>query len=161
MSAGESSATSGASTGSGEHDATSPRSPSSPHAGRRRRAVAFSYSRVRDSGMRRGANKHSSSSPTASGGSADVSGAVVNGTNGHHSTHSLSEDGTCSTANTSSSVESGGGGGAGSSGEREGSREEGEGLDGGAVIGYEFVEGIPTGCCCGLCGKVSTKSQYL
>lgn len=141
------------STGGTEPGSLSPISPSSPHLpdGRRRRTAAFSYSRVQETKLasRRRANKHSTSSLAASGSSGDVPVAVLNGTNGHLSHSSLSEDGSSSPGNTSSSVESGA---ATENGERRG---EGDELDaGGGVMDYEFVEEIPSECRCGLCGKV-------
>ena len=133
-------------------DSTSPLSPSSSlpdgRFHRRRRAAAFSYSRVRDArpAATRLAKNASASSPVSSGGSAEVPAAVVNGTNGHL-THSSSEDGTTSTSNTNTSSS------VGSEAAESEERRGGEEIDAG-VLGYEFVEAIPSECRCGLCGKV-------
>ena len=157
MSATNSSASGG--TGGGELeslDSTSPLSPSSPHLpyGRRRRAAAFSYSRVRDArpAVTRLAKKASATSLVLSGGSAEVPAAVANGTNGHL-THSSSEDGTSSTSNTNTSSS------VGSEAAESEERRGGEEIDAG-VLGYEFVEAIPSECRCGLCGKVCSYVRW-
>ncbi|CAI8032402.1 hypothetical protein GBAR_LOCUS18322, partial [Geodia barretti] len=135
-------------------DSTSPLSPSSDgRFHRRRRAAAFSYSRVRDArpAATRLAKNASASSPVSSGGSAEVPAAVVNGTNGHL-THSSSEDGTTSTSNTNTSSS------VGSEAAESEERRGGEEIDAG-VLGYEFVEAIPSECRCGLCGKLLEEPQ--
>ena len=99
----------------------------------RRRAVAFSYSRVSNNG-------HSSPSTSALPSRQQQqqlveTSAPVNYSNGG----CRSSDNTSSSSSSSSASGGGGGGGAV---EKE-------------KIKYQFVEKVPSDCCCGLCGEVS------
>ena len=120
-------------------------SPQQPD-GRRRRAAAFSYSRVRDGKSPSPATRRGPTTLSL-GSSVGSEDGAVNGSNGDF-VLSWSEEGTGSSSVTNASTS--GDSGAVSCGERGGAEERD-----GATNGYVFVEQVPRELCCGLCGKVS------
>ena len=111
----------------------------------RRRAVAFSYSRVSNNG-------HSSPSTSALPSRQQQqqqqlveTSAPVNYSNGG----CRSSDGTSNTSSSSSSSSSSASGGGRGGGAVEKEKRK-----------YQFVEKVPSDCCCGLCGEASNIGRF-